>query len=141
MMMEARPAAALIVTEADFLQLCPCLDIGIAGIEIKFAGHRNGQFRQLTAAGRLVDIDGNTAEHRSNFNSRCFDLFQESAGERAVAAGAVSRDLIGLRGKGYDHAAWRFNSRKTACLDKIALHAARTEALRKRIVAACVQDQ
>src|SRR6266436_1051824 len=88
-----------------------------------------------------MDIDGNTAEHRGNFNSWFFDLFQESAGERAVAAGAVSRNLIGLRRKGYDHAARRFNSRKTPCLDKIALHAARTETLRERIVAACVQDQ
>src|SRR5262249_7017044 len=75
------------------------------------------------------------------FNSRFFNLFQESACERAVAAGAVSRDLIGLRGEGYEHAARRFNSRKTPSWYKIAIRATRTEALRKRIIAARVQNQ
>src|SRR5271156_2022231 len=83
----------------------PRLRVALVSVEVEFSRHRNRELWELLAAGRAVYIHRNSAKKSGNLQSWFLDLLEESGGERAVAASAVSSDLIRLRRIGYYRAA------------------------------------
>ena len=83
----------------------PDLAVGLALVEHELAAARGGEFRHLAACRRLGHGIGDPGQHVRDFQPRLAGLGDEGLRERAVAAGAVGRDIVRLGRIDDDHAA------------------------------------
>ncbi|CAD5260089.1 conserved hypothetical protein [Bosea sp. 62] len=120
-------------------QALPDVGVGLLAIEVEIAEQREREFRRLLATGGIVDRLLDAAEHSGDLEAGLLDLLHQRRRERAVAAGTVGGDVVGLRRIGGHHAL-RLHDRCEAGADR---HAARRRLLRElgeeRIVAASVE--